>query len=229
MQELSTPLWYIIPLIKNIQFSYRLMAIVIFFSSIIAAITCFYIPKRLVYLLIGITIFSTTLNWGNRRNMPELTDTTLRQNLLYSTYQGEGLVPAAPIWVNATNPWFSYPPKHHLAVVKGKGNVIQIQRKTTEHIYKVTAKTPLTLQENTVYFPGWKVVANEQLKIVPIATSPKGVITFSLPKGIQTIKVIYEPTRIRRLGILITLAGIAVIFSLIVIEHKKYSILIKAK
>jgi hypothetical protein len=229
MQEFSTSLWYTIPLIKNIQFSYRLMAPVIFFTASIAAITCVYLPKKLVYLLIGITIFSTILNWGNRRNVPELTDTILRQNLLYSTHQGEGLVPAAPLLADHKNPWFSHPPKHPLEVIKGRGNMVQIQRKTTQHIYTVNAKTSLILQENTVYFPGWKVIVNGQMKPFTITTKPKGILTFSLPKGIHTVKVMYEPTWIRKLGILITIAGAMVSLCLVLFGYKKYSKLSRAK
>jgi hypothetical protein len=226
IQGVSQSFWYSIPLMRNLQFSYRLMSEIIFFSSIIAAIVSSYLPKKVVYGIIVFAVFSTILNWGNRQNLPDTTDMQLRQNLPYSTFQGEGLVPAAPIWVNSKTPWFENPPQQHIEVVKGKGKVIQISRKTNEHIYKVNALTPVLLQENTLFFPGWKVLVNE--KAIPIAISQKqnkeGLIVASIPKGTYTLRVVYEQTFLRKLGVGLSLLGIVTWFTVILIGYKKYSI-----
>lgn len=62
-QSISKPLWYIIPLISNFQFTFRLLADIAFFTSAIAAIVTKNINKPIIiYLLILIAIFPTILN-----------------------------------------------------------------------------------------------------------------------------------------------------------------------
>jgi len=227
MQEASEPLWYTIPLIKNFQFSYRLLAGALFFSSLTAAIVCFYLDRRLTYVVLFLVVFSTILNWGNRRNMPELTDSYFIQNLPYSTFQGEGLTPAAPKWVDSHAPWFQNPPKRHLEIIKGTGTIKDTERITNRHVYAVSATSPLTLVENTVFFPGWTLFINNRPVQFTISESPqkKGLMSLTVPKGTHKIQFLYEPTPVRKIGMLISLAGLLTCIPLIVIGHKKYSLL----
>jgi len=226
MQSFSEPLWHIIPLIKNFQFSYRLLSLEIFFTAIFAAFLTPYLPKKYMVLLLFIAVFSTILNWGNRRNMPELTDTYFVKNLPFSTYEGEGLTPAAPKWVDDTQPWFQSPPKKHLEILEGIGNIEQLNRSTTVHTYRASASSSLLVQENTLFFPGWEVFING--KEVPIRISDtknqQGVMHFSVPKGTSTLEVVYSPTPIRKISIFISLASLLICTVLASIEHKKYSI-----
>lgn len=226
MQSFSQPLWYIIPLIENFQFSYRLLSIVVFLTALMAAVASMYIPKKLVFLLLFVAIFSTILNWGNRRNIPEITDAALFKNLPYSTAQGEGLDPANPKWVDPKQPWFKTPPKAHLETVQGTASVKEIIRKTNLHVYQVSAAIPIVLRENTLYFPGWEVYVNGQPAKIQISTEKgeRGLMRFSAPKGNSMVTVTYTQTPIRKLGKAITLLSILICALLALIGYKKYSI-----
>lgn len=226
MQKISEPLWYIIPLIKNFQFSYRLMSCLIFFMAIIAGIVSSYLSKKLVYIIIFLAIFQTILNWGNRRNMPEMTDAYFAQNLPFSTFEGEGLTPANPIVADAKNPWFRIPPNQHLEIIKGKGEIEEVLRTTNKHVYRIHADTPLVVQENTVYFPGWNIYQNSQPLPIEISREKgeKGVMIINIPHGTSDLTVKYESTKPRQYGMLLTVLTMFICISIIIIGHKKYPI-----
>src|SRR5689334_8382485 len=84
------------------------------------------------------SVFSTILNCRNRRNVPEITDAYLAKRLPYSTFEGEGLIPAAPKWTNTHSVWYKTPPQHHLEVLKGAAQITEKERRTTQHIYTLT-------------------------------------------------------------------------------------------
>jgi uncharacterized membrane protein len=191
MQSISKPIWENIPLLINFQFSYRLLLIVSFFTSIIAGLIIGRINnKYLVIIICFITIMYTILNWGNRRTIPEINDQHLKTILPISTSKIEGLTPAVSKWVNPQNPWMTKIPKNHLEILRGEADYTEIYRNSTVHEYIINAKTDLYLRENTQYFPGWIISANK--KQIPINYTNQefpGIISFQLPRGLYYIEL----------------------------------------
>lgn len=171
--------------------SHRLLVIVAFVTSLLAGYFSLHILKRKVLLstIIAITIFSTILNWGHRKVIPEITEQHLINRVWLSTATGEGHFYANSKWRNMKDPWFSKKPTQHVAITKGSGEIKEYSRNTTEHIYLVYAKTPINLTENTLYFPGWS--ATDNTKLVTIKPNKEGLISFNLPKGNHLIKLTY--------------------------------------
>jgi len=217
MQSFSKPFWDMFSFLKNIQFTSRLLSIEAFFVSILAGIVIKKINKKTFTIIICIfVIFTTILNWGNRRVIPEITDQVLQKQLPLSTAMGEGLGPAAPKWTNPKNLWMDKMPKNKLEILKGDGEVNEILITNTKHLYKVLAIDELLLKENTLYFPGWQVKNNK--KAVMISYQNKkypGIITFKIPKGESIIEIYYEDTdvvKFSRIVSLITLIFIIFFF-----------------
>jgi len=195
-QSISKPLWYMIPLIKNFQFTFRLLVDIAFFTSAIAAVIAKNIKKPIfIYALLSIAIFSTILNWGNRGTIADATDSVLARNVPLSTSLGEGLEPAAPKWLDIKHIWLTVIPKNHLEVLSGRAKIYQTFRNSVRHEYTVVSQKPSLFKENTAYFPGWTVYANDK-KINIYYQNPKypGIITFTLPNGYYKIKVVFEDT-----------------------------------
>jgi uncharacterized membrane protein YfhO len=62
------------------------------------------------------------------------------------------------------------------------------------------------VSDNTFYFPGWHAyVDGVETNIEFQDPAYRGVITFSVPKGIHKVKVIYEDTKVRRIGKIISI------------------------
>lgn len=204
MTPLSSIFWDTIPFIKSVQFSTRLLVLVTFVTSLLAGyLTDSIKNKFLIYLLIGVTVGYTILNWGHRRVIPEITDETLKNNVWKSSSEGEGFFGMGTTkWVDPHHPWIDTLPPSHLQVIKGDASVHQDNRTSIKHSYIVEAKTPTELKENTLYFPGWQITVNDKLTGITYSNPyHPGVMTFVIPPGSHKIDVSYSdilPIRIVR-------------------------------
>lgn len=186
----SKTLWEHFPVIEAVG-SQRLLILVSFTNSILAGYLTLISKKQwIIYLLIATAIGSTILNWGQRRVIPEINDNALKANLWKSTSEGEAHFYANTKWVDMKNPWFSQLPKNHLEIIDGIGNAKNILRTSIFHKYAINAETPLLIQENTLYFPGWKGFVNG--KEIALFPSNKGIIKASLPKGNFVFEIRYK-------------------------------------
>jgi hypothetical protein len=89
-------------------------------------------------------------------------------------------------------------PKSPLEIISGDAKFTQLQRTFIHHSYVLNAETDVKIRENTFYFPGWEVIANN--KNIPINFRDEkyyGAISFNLPKGLYLIDVEFKDTPIR--------------------------------
>jgi hypothetical protein len=215
--SLSASLWQIIPLIKHMQFSYRLLNITLILISLITSYVAhtFFTPIKFS-LLFFLLIFPTILNWGNRRMIPQSTDQQFIHSLPLITAQSEGLAPAAPIWTDPAHPWLSQIPANHMETISGDLSILAETRTILSHKYQVRVNTSTLVKENTLYFPGWQLFDNGQ----PVAINPSypgypGVITFTLPPGIHAVNLVFVDTPIRRLSLTFSLVTLIVVMGLL--------------
>lgn len=194
-------LWMLIPF-------GRLLLPAAVFTSVLAGyfVLVFYKSKtkrKFIYLLIFFTIGSTMLNWGHRRVMPEIDDKILRAAVWKSTVtEGVTAYFLNNRWADINNFWFSELPKNHLEIIKGKGVIKQIKRTSVMHVYIINAETPITIKENTLYFPGWSLKSNyRQIAIYP---GSRGVINARLPQGLQYVELAYDDITLYKLSKMIS-------------------------
>ncbi|MBI2031154.1 MAG: hypothetical protein HYT08_00925 [Candidatus Levybacteria bacterium] len=195
---ISSFVWDKISILKNFQFTYRLLLFVSFITAVLAGILATKINKKIILFICLLAILQTILNWGNRRTIPQINDSVLSSQLPMSTSAGEGFQPAAPKWIDPDNPWQKNIPNNHLEVLRGKAEITELERISTRHEYRVNVSYISNFKENTLYFPNWQVTANN--KILPINfTDPKypGVITFQLEPGSYKIIVEFKNTIVR--------------------------------
>jgi hypothetical protein len=207
MLQHSQIIWDILGPFKNFQFTYRLHGILMFIIAIIAAIVVKQIRAQwFIVFFCLLVIFSTILNWGNRKNLPEVTDQVLQKQIPSVAYYGGGINQGITIWSDRKQPYAKFSAAKHLEIIKGEGIIKEIERKNEQHTYLVESSTDITLQENTLYFPGWQVFSNGKPQEILISqnTLPNGLITFNLPKGTHTIAVVFQDTWVRTTGKIIT-------------------------
>ncbi len=215
MLNVSKPLWDFIPLLKSFQFSYRLLGITMFAGSVLAALVVNKMKKKaLIFCLCLFVIFSTILNWGNRKNIPEVTDTILENKIPFTATNGAGLGQAVPMWADPKNTWARVIPTNHLEVIQGKGSVKELERENIYHLYQVDARTELHLRENTQYFPGWNVFVDQKLQQIHIlnSSSPKGLISFVVSKGNHKISIVFQDTFMVQVGKMISIGTLFLLF-----------------
>lgn len=190
MFSIIKPVWETTPLLKYSQYSTRLLVPLTLCISIIAGIVVKKINKTwFIAILCYITIFYTILNWGNRRTIPVINDDYLKKEFSIKP-DVSGLEPTSPTWTNLDKSKLRTKPKSNIEITKGEAIINEISRTPIQHTYTINAKSKIEVKENTLFFPGWVVLANSSA--IPInyknPNSP-GVITFKLNEGIHDVKV----------------------------------------
>jgi hypothetical protein len=172
--------------------------------------------KLFILIFLILTIGITILNWGHRRVIPAITDETLRQGVWKSTVT-EGITAyfLNNKWADKNHFWFSELPKQHLEIIDGRADFNQINRYSLTHTYVVNAKTPLTIKENTLFFPGWSLKSNN--KSINIYPGKRGIIYAKLPKGLQYLELSYDDLFIYKISKILS-AGVlcSLIFGLFI-------------
>ena len=163
-------------------------------------------------------IATTILNWGNRKTVPAITDATIEHELRTTDFARRDFI--SPIWID-NNPVYEKhrPSGPQLDLLFGKADIKELLIHPTKHEYVLNAHTDVQLKDNTFYFPGWQVIANNNP--VPInlhdQTYP-GSIVFTLKKGTYKILVEFVDTPVRKVGKYITYTSILFISLLLFIK-----------
>lgn len=181
--------------------------------------------KILLYIAILIAIFSTILNWGHRRVITTMGDSTLVQYAPTATnfLEGPGVYFANTKWADKNHFWFDKIPKDHLEISNNQDFVHEIERTTTRHSYLVDVEKPTTFYENTLWYPGWGLT--DHGKSVPIKPGERGVITGSLTHGLHYLVFEYKDISVYRNLKLLGLGIFLVLLSLLIgsfFGHPKY-------
>lgn len=206
----SQYLWNTIPLIGDFQFSTRLLVIIAFFLAFLSTFVFASLKNiKIILLAVVLTILITILNWGNRTMITDITDTYLESRIPYSTAEGEGLQPAAPKWANTPDaPWFKNFPRTPIEFISGTGSIQDVKRSSIHHSYIIRTNNETVINENTAYFPGWRLYVNN--KKVKIGISKAGTIQFLLPSGQHTVDLKFENTPVRSYSENISLAALLI-------------------
>jgi hypothetical protein len=217
----SKPFWEVIPFIKSVG-QQRLLLLLAFITSVIAGYFALSAKnKKIIYVIILITVSYTILNWGNRRTIPQVTDQIILNNLPVNK---DTHFYATPVWVDPHDQWFTKVPSDRIEVTKGTAKVKNIKRTSTNHTYLITAESPIIIQENTSYFPGWAAYVNGES--VPIYPSDKGIIKASLPEGKYTFELRYKdylPLAVLKIISLITIVILLCVLTLAYFKPHKRS------
>ncbi len=210
MQRESQLIWNTLALLRRIEFPFRILSIFTFCISILGAITVEKINKiYITYMLIILTIGTTILNWGNRKNIPSITDSTISNNLPLQTSNGEGLFAAAPIYSTSKNIWQTTVPKSHIEAISGQIKLIDNIRRIESHNYVLDVVYDAKIKENTAFFPGWELEVDGAAKYINYSDPEfPGIIIFDLASGKHTINLVFRNTYVRSNSLLISLVSL---------------------
>lgn len=218
MQRISAPIWDSFSILKGFQLTYRFSMFCALFSSAIAAIVLVKIKqKKLVYLIITITIIITILNWGNRKNVPMIDDRALSQRLLSSAkVQGEGTT----VWANLDN----LPPRATNLSFSSKNAIVkELSRTSIRHEYIIDVITKqANFVENTTYFPGWDIEVDGKRSEISKDQLANGLPIFTLNNGLHYVRFGYVQTTYQVLGRLACIFGlVSLLFGVGILKKSK--------
>lgn len=204
INSISMPVWKLFSILRKMQFPYRILSILILLSSALSSTGVNILKSKLLfYFILSLSISVTILNWGNRKNTPNVKDREIRDNMPLSTAEYAGVAFSAPIWIPGDNLWKKTIPENSLESLGGNIDIISEERKINEYLYVVSSNKPTLVKQNTYYFPGWKLeIDGKPSDIVFTNDAFPGIITFPLEEGIHYVRLTFEQTPIRYYSLL---------------------------
>ena len=211
MQPISKPLWEKMALLRQFQFSWRLLSVIGFATSMMS-VSIFYFgffKKNIVYFsLLFLLIFSTIYYWRPILGWDKINEDHYWNFPLTTTYFGETDL----IW--SEGPAKKYP-LQRVEVIDGKGVVGKITKRSNMLVFKTNNETPIKVVTHIQYFPGWRAYVDQ--KQVPIQFQYqvyRGLIVFEVPLGQHEIKLSFGESKIRFIADMLTVVGFIVLTSL---------------
>ncbi len=202
MTDYSFPVWQKVTTLQKFQFPWRFLSLTVFITSVLGAIFISFMPKKfkfpVVIILILITLFSTRNYWHAQGYFLK------PNNFFTSVYNGTtDTGESAPIW---SVRFMEKRPSQEIEIISGQGEIKKLFRNSTSHHYQIIANEKLRIRENTLYFPGWKVLVDGKETDVEFQDpQSRGLITFYIPKGNHFVSLIFTETKVRLLADLISL------------------------
>ncbi len=215
MLPYSQFIWSKILLLQNFQFPWRFLVMTVFGCAVLAGYLTQFIPKK--YRVIFLTIFILLALFVNKDYMHA--KAYVQRPDTY--FQGIQRAPAdtgesSPVWsVRFMEHGFAKP----LQIITGNALIKQGKRVVSEHTYTVVVKEKTRFLENTLYFPGWEILANGiQVPIQFQDEQYRGLMTFFLDPGDYMIDVKFVDTKFRKIADGISLITGIMVFSYIVVH-----------
>lgn len=206
MTAWSGVVWERVTILQKFQFPWRLLTVPVIVTSVLAAPLVAQVPRSArgwAVLCIVLAALATTVPLWRAKDYRILPETYYRGIYESTTDTGE----SSPIW---SVRFMEKRPSALYEVVEGDAFIHGGQRTTTRHEFAVSARSDARIVDNTLYFPGWFVLVDNQN--VPIEfqdPSFRGLITFRVPAGDHRIVVHFGETKLRTFANLVSLGGLA--------------------
>lgn len=208
MTPQAMPIWVVITTLQKFQFPWRFLSVSVFVTAMIAGLVVNSLPKKyaLYVCVIGVvlTLFFTKDYWY-AKEYKERDESFYTSIYKGTTDTGE----SAPIW---SIRFMEKEPTSRIAVLEGEAQIFERQRTSTIHKYTIKAENSARIIENTLYFPGWHVYANGvEIPIQFQDQNHHGIITFTIPKGENSVDIIFKETKLRGISNMITLTTLVIL------------------
>lgn len=207
----SAFIWKLIPLLKYLQFPWRFLSPGLFFISFAGGYLLFPTfsnnrKKIFVFLTTLLILFNAAFfvpkGWINITPNEKFSGFSYDRQLtisifdylpIYAEYPPASVAPSSP------------------TVIEGNVGITDYVKKSNKITFNARSTSTSTILLNQFDFPGWVVKVNNK-KIDHHHQNELGLITFDLPQGTNSVKVILKDTPVRCLGNIITLVSLSLIF-----------------
>ena len=199
-------------MLRRLQFPWRFIALSSFASAVLSGYFISAVSKKMGIIVIAIFVISI-IPLVKVKGYINFQDSYYRNYLGTTFHHGE----ATTIWTDGDPSRF---PKGKIEIIDGNGKIESFSKKSHIHKLKINAKTNVRILDNTLYFPGWQVIVDG--KKIPIEfqdMNHRGLITFSVPKGMHNIEVVFKESPVRLFSNMVSLFSIVGISSMVVIRR----------
>jgi hypothetical protein len=205
MTGYSEYLWNNFSIIQKFQFPWRFLSVTVFVTAVVGGLVISAYESKLQVIfciVILISLLIANQSYWHVHSYSDKSETFYTSVYNGTTDTGE----SSPAW---SVRFMEKPAKKHVEIISGQASIVETERKTTQHIYKINAITKAQLRENTLYFPGWNVSVDGKNTPVEFQDAhSRGIMTFWVARGIHTISVNFTETKIRLAADIISLTSI---------------------
>lgn len=212
--KLSDFAYNIFTILKNFQFPWRFLSMSVFTTAILTS-SIFLVIKseKTKKIALGLLVVGALLvnGWFMHANAYLSNPDSFYYRIYPSTTDtGE----SSPIW---SVRFMEKVPNSEFEIIDGKATIEKLSRTTIKHSYRIQVEKQTRFMDNTLYFPGWTVYANNNPVSIEFQDQAhRGLITFNLPEGNYIVDVVFKDTKLRMLSNMfsvvafVTLLGIGV-------------------
>lgn len=244
MLAVTQPLWAAIPPLALIQFPFRLLAMADLFLALVAAgaISALFprlrapespsspspaspLPAPAIVLGLAIVLASypyirpqhTAVSARNQSPVA-VTDFELAFPDMRGSTAFAGQPPLASPKLAAYLAGETLP---LAAIIAGDGEVTPVRHGGGSERVRVLARTPVTLQFYTYWYPGWQGLANDE-EIALRAEGPDALITLELPAGEHDVLIRFGNTPLRAAAAVISLLSFMILMIVLFADYIAY-------
>lgn len=207
MTAYSSSIYETLTILQKFQFPWRFLTLTVFLTSVMGGLLIFILKDRLkliaVLLITTGAIFASSSYWQAHSYL------SYAEDFYTSVYKGTtDTGESAPIW---SVRFMLKESEHRTEVVLGRAVVTELERSSTARKYEIIAREPSRIVENTLYFPGWRVLVNGAEESIEFQDpNHRGLITYLVPEGKNDVSIFFENTKLRSFSEYATIVGVLV-------------------
>lgn len=203
----SKEFWNVPPL-KWFDFPWRFLTPLAFFLALSSVLLSIHKTTRIIGGILVILTVWLSLNYVGPASYTNKEETFYSTNDATTTSKDELM----PTWVK-NKPTDRYLIK--VEIENGQGIVFKVNHKSNYIDFKLAAQTPVDVKINTIYYPGWQFLVNEEKTEVNY-DQPDGLMRFHIEKpGSYLVKGKLTETPLRLAADGITLVSVSISFILL--------------
>lgn len=212
MLPISKLIWIYLSKIANVDFPWRILSLVIFAASVLSGYVIASINSKKYQVILGLVLI--TLSFYTNRNHLRINQVLdwpqefyLKLERTTNTYDEY-----TPKWASID---VSKKPQDTIEFSDAKSQIDVVSEKTNLLTFSIDASEEGKARINKIYYPGLVLTRNGQLEDFQYKNSG-GLIEFTVPKGYNSYKLVFNNTLLRTIADAISLLSVIIAISVLV-------------
>jgi hypothetical protein len=219
--SISNFVYEIFTTLKKFQFPWRFLSLTVFSSSILASLLLVLVKskvmKKIIIVISILMLVSISHEKWQANGYLQKPDTFYTSVYSGTTDTGE----SSPIW---SVRFMEEKPLKYAEIIEGSGKIKELSRSSVLHSYFVTVESEMArVRENTLYFPGWKVIDNgrEIENIEYQDPANRGLVTYDLEKGTHEVDIKFVDTKVRTISNYLSILAFIFVLGYLIYKSRK--------